>query len=166
MYHIYMNNSILIIEGCDASGKSTLAQQIMEKYPNHMYIHNAVTDDIYALHRNTIDAAVVASKHHTVIIDRLHLSEQIYGTIYRDGPSYDTCKFDNMLNSIPNVKKILCIVDKETCLAKHAGRKDKEMFDDVSKVWDMYNSVNDETWIKYNWKKDTIDLETFNVTHT
>ena len=38
------------------------------------------------------------------------------------------------------------------------------MFDDVSKVWDMYNSVNDKTWIKYNWKTDTIDLNDFTVT--
>ena len=31
--NITMKYPILIIEGCDASGKSTLAQQIMEKYP-------------------------------------------------------------------------------------------------------------------------------------
>ena len=49
---------VIIIEGCDASGKSTLASQIMQKYPNYMYIHNAVTDDIQSLHENTIDVAM------------------------------------------------------------------------------------------------------------
>ena len=159
-----MKYPILIIEGCDASGKSTLAQQIMEKYPNHAYMHNAITDDIYSLHKNTITSAIEASKEHIVVIDRLHLSEKIYGTLYRGGSSYDVDAFDKYLNTISNIKKILCIVDKETCLAKHDGRKEKEMFDDVSKVWDMYNSVNDKTWIKYNWKIDTIDLNDFTVT--
>lgn len=164
-----MDNKIIIIEGCDASGKTTLANQIMEKYPNHVYIHNAVVDDIHALHKNTLHAAVEACKCHTVLIDRLHLSEKVYGTVYRNGPSYDIDKFDDEMYELPvdpnAFVKILCIVDKETCLAKHAGRKDKEMFDDVSKVWDMYNDVNGHGWIRYNWKTDEIDLDDFTVKH-
>ena len=68
---------------------------------------------------------------------------------------------------IPTLKKILCIVDKETSLAKHSERKDKEMFDDISKVWDMYADVakNDKSWTVYNWKTDTIDLNTLEVKH-
>ena len=159
-----MKYPILIIEGCDASGKSTLASQIMEKYPNHAYMQNAGTDDIYSLHKNTITSAIEASKEHIVVIDRLHLSEKIYGTLYRGGPSYDVDAFDKYLNTISNIKKILGMVEKETCWAKRGGRKEKEMFDDVSKVGDMYNSVNDKTWIKYNWKTDTIDLNDFTVT--
>ena len=52
---------VVIVEGCDASGKSTLINQLMERHPNNCYIHNAVTDDIENLHKNTIDAALVAS---------------------------------------------------------------------------------------------------------
>lgn len=156
--------SIIIIDGCDASGKSTLINQLMEKHPNNCYIHNAVTDDIESLHRNTIDAALVASQEHWVFIDRLHLSEKIYGTIFRNGPSYDVDSFDQELSRIPNLKKILCIVDKETSLTKHAERKDKEMFNDISKVWDMYNDVKGD-WIRYNWKTDTMNLDTLEVTY-
>lgn len=154
---------IVIVEGCDSSGKSTLINQLMEKHPNNCYIHNAVVDDIKSLHLNTIDAAVEASKWHWVFIDRLHLSEKIYGTIFRNGPSYDIAAFDKQLNFIPNIYRILCVVDKETALAKHAARKDKEMFDDVSKVWDMYNEV-DGSWTRYNWKTDIIDLDTLKIT--
>ena len=41
------------------------------------------------------------------------------------------------------------------------------MFDDISKVWDMYNEVpkTDESWIVYNWKTDNIDLDTLKVTY-
>lgn len=158
---------IIICEGADCQGKSTLINQLMERHPNNCYIHNAVTNDIESLHKNTIDAALVASQEHWVFIDRLHLSEKIYGTVFRNGPSYDVNAFDRMLSTIPTLKKVLCIVDKETSLAKHAERKDKEMFNDISKVWDMYNEVPkvDESWIVYNWKTDNIDLDTLKVTY-
>jgi len=159
---------IIIVCGCDASGKSTLINQLMERHPNNCYIHCAVTNDINSLHQNAIDTALVASQERWVFIDRLHLSEKIYATIFRDGPSYDVDAFDQMItNRIPTLKKILCMVDKETSLSKHAERKDKEMFDDISKVWDMYADVasNDKSWTVYNWKTDTIDLDTLEVLH-
>ena len=159
---------IIICEGVDASGKSTLINKLMERHPNNCYIHCAVTNDINSLHVNAIDTALVASQERWVFIDRLHLSETIYGTVFRNGPSYDVEAFDKMITSrIPTLKKILCHVDKDTSLAKHAERKDKEMFDDVSKVWDMYDAVSktDKSWTVYNWKTDTIDLDTLEVKH-
>ena len=131
---------IVIVEGGDASGKSTLISQLMERHPNNCYIHNAVTDDIKSLHENTVDTALMASQEHWVFIDRLHLSEKVYGTIFRNGPSYDVDEFDK------------------------AARKDKEMFDDVSKVWDMYDAIQDG-WTRYNWKTDKIDLDTLEVSY-
>lgn len=156
---------VVIVDGCDASGKSTLINQLMECHPNNCYIHNAVTDDIESLHKNTIDAALAASQEHWVFIDRLHLSEKIYGTVFRNGPSYDVDAFDKMITAkVPTLKKILCVVDKETSLAKHAERKDKEMFNDISRVWEMYNDVKDG-WVRYNWKTDIIDMDTLEVKH-
>lgn len=155
---------IVIVEGADCQGKSTLINQLMERHPNNCYIHNAITNDIKSLHENTIDAALVASQEHWVFIDRLHLSEKIYGTIFRNGPSYSIDTFEKELDNIPNLYRILCVVDKETSLAKHAARKDKEMFDDISKVWDMYNDVYDG-WARYNWKTDEIDLDILEIKH-
>lgn len=168
MLNIEPKFPIIIVEGPDACGKSTLIHQLMEKYPNNCYIHNAVTNNIKTLHENTIDAALVASQEHYVFIDRLHLSEKIYGNIFRDGESYDIDYFDKQItNNIPTLKKILCIVDKDISLSKHAERKEKEMFNDISNVWDMYNEIacNDSTWIVYNWKTDEMDFNTFEVKH-
>ena len=81
MLNIEPKFPIIIVEGPDACGKSTLINQLMEKYPNNCYIHNAVTNNIKTLHENTIDTALVASQEHYVFIDRLHLSEKIYGNI-------------------------------------------------------------------------------------
>lgn len=127
-------------------------------------MHNAVVDDIYSLHLNTMKVARLAAQEHWVFIDRLHLSEEIYGTVFRNGPSYDIVKFDHDIINHGNVKKILCIVDKQTSLAKHAERIDKEMFNDISKVWDMYDEISDSSWTKYNWKTDNIDLDTLEIT--
>ena len=168
MLDIYPKFPIIICEGADCQGKSTLISQLMEHHPNNCYIHCAVTNDINSLHRNAIDTALVASQERWVFIDRLHLSETIYGTIFRNGPSYDVDAFDKMITArIHTLKKILCVVDKETSLAKHAERRDKEMFADIGKVWDMYYDVacNDKSWIVYNWKTDTIDLDTLEVKH-
>ena len=157
---------IVICEGVDCSGKTTLINKLMEKHPNNCYIHCGVTDDINSLHQNAIDTAIVASKERWVFIDRLHLSEKVYATVFRDGPSYDVDAFDKAISEqIPQLKKILCIVDKETSLAKHSERIDKEMFNDVSKVWDMYNCIaqRDKSWTTYNWKTDQIDLDTLEV---
>lgn len=152
-------NPIIILEGPDCSGKTTLANELMKKYRNHVYIHNAVCSDIEKLHKNAIRNALELSEDFLVIIDRLHLSEQIYGTIFRNKVAYDTNLFDKKLNTIMNVYKVLCITDKETTLKLHKERKNIEMFDDVSKIWDAYNKV--KNWKKYNWQKDTFNLEDY-----
>lgn len=168
MLNIKPKFPVVLIEGCDAAGKTTLINQLMECHPNNCYIHCAVTNDINSLHQNAIDTALVASQERWVFIDRLHLSEKVYATVFRDGPSYDVDAFDaEITTKVPTLKKILCIVDKETSLAKHAERKDKEMFDDVSRVWDMYDNISktDNSWTTYNWKTDIIDLGTLEVKH-
>ena len=68
---------IIICEGADCQGKSTLINQLMEKHPNNCYIHCAVTNDINSLHQNAIDTALVASQERWVFIDRLHLRRQL-----------------------------------------------------------------------------------------
>lgn len=162
-------NKIIVVEGPDASGKSTLLNQLMEKYRNHIYIHNAVCDDIKLLHTNTIKLAVAASKTHYVFIDRLHWSEEVYGTLFREGPSYNILKFENeVINKIPNLVKIFCHVKKETCCKKHDERLEKEMYKSNERVWEMYNTIiphfGFENWIQYNWETDDFNFDTFEVT--
>lgn len=155
---------IVLVEGPDRCGKSTLTKRLMDKHPNHVYIHNAVVDDICSLHSNALEAALTASKTHWVFIDRMHLSENVYGTLFRDGPSYDTETFDKLLAEIPNMHKILCIIDKDTALKLHSENKANEMFDDISKVYDKYLET-DSSWTRYSWQTDTIDLDTLEVKH-
>ena len=161
-----MNNPVIIIDSCDYSGKTTLANTLMQKYRNHVYIHCAVTPDIYALHTNAIENALKMSKDFAVIIDRLHYSELVYGPIFRNGASYDIKKFDEYYSAknFPNIYKILCLPPKEIVLNgfKQRALKGGEMFDTVEKVYDEY-AKNPLGWQIYDWTRDgnDIDLERF-----
>lgn len=166
-----MNNSnpIIIISGPDFSGKSTLANDLMQKYRNHVYIHCAVTPNILSLHTNAIRSALKLSRDFTVIIDRLHYSELVYGPIFRNGVSYDVKKFDEYYTSSSfsniGIYKILCLPPKEIVLEgfKKRAAQGGEMFDTVEKVYDEY-AKNPLGWTIYDWTKDgkqPIDLEKF-----
>lgn len=160
-------NPIIVIEGADFSGKSTLANDLMQKYRNHVYIHCAVTPDIHALHTNAILNAIHLSEDFTVIIDRLHYSELVYGPIFRNGVSYDVETFDKIYSSetYQQIRKILCLPPKEIVLEgfKKRAARGGEMFDTVEKVYDEY-AKNPLGWKIYDWTKDgkqPIDLERF-----
>lgn len=156
-----MKKPIIIIEGPDFSGKSTLAKSLMQRYRNHVYIHCAVTPDIYALHTNALTNAIKLSKDFTVIIDRLHYSELVYGPIFRNGVSYDVKLFDDLYSSknITNLYKVLCLPDKDIVLEgfKKRAAAGGEMFNTVEKVYDEY-AKNPLGWKIYNWKKDGNDI--------
>ena len=159
-----MSNPIIIISGPDFSGKSTLANDLMQKHRNHVYIHCAVTSDIYTLHTNAITRAIELSKDFTVIIDRLHYSELVYGPIFRNGVSYDVKKFDEFYNSLafPNIYKVLCLPPKEIVIEGFRKRamNGGEMFSTVEKVYDAY-AANPLKWKIYDWTKEAFDLFKF-----
>jgi len=162
-----LKNKIILLDGPDFSGKSTLANSLMQRFRNHVYIHCAVTPDIFALHTNAIEEAIKLSKDFTVIIDRLHYSELIYGPIFRNRVSYDVESFDRnySTDNFQNIRKILCLPPKEVVLEgfKKRAAAGGEMFDTVEKVYDEY-SKNPLEWNVYDWTKDgkePIDLEKF-----
>lgn len=149
-----MNNPVIIIEGPDFSGKSTLANTLMKKYRNHAYIHCAVTPNIYALHTTALKNAETMSSEFTVIIDRLHYSELIYAPIFRNGASYDVRAFDAALSDYQNIYKILCLPPKDIVLEgfKKRAAQGGEMFDTVERVYDAY-AANPLGWSIYDWTK-------------
>lgn len=160
-----MENLVIIIDSCDYSGKTTLANQLMEKYRNHAYIHCAVTSDIKKLHETAIVGALDLSKEFTIIVDRLHYSELVYGNIFRNGPCYNVEEFDKWysIERYPQIRKVLCLPPKDIVLDgfKRRAAAGGEMFDTVEKVYDAY-AENPLGWNIYDWTKgEEIDLEKF-----
>jgi thymidylate kinase len=156
-----MIKPIILLEGPDCSGKTTLAEKLIKLDPNHAMIHNGIWPDIQKLHFDTNDAARKMNKTHTVIIDRLHISDLVYGSVFRNGPAYDILEADKTIFNDGYIK-ILCLPPKKVCVKMHKDRIEKEDFKSNDKVWDFYNDllVNNKlninnNWILYNWKSDS-----------
>ena len=81
---------IIIFEGPDGVGKTTLINYIRKKYDNSYYMHLRVHKNMKLWH--TASARLAIRKRlegYIVLLDRHWPSEQFYSHIYREGPSYD-----------------------------------------------------------------------------
>lgn len=134
--------SIIICEGPDGAGKTTLAK---ESFKHYEYIHNGVfetPDKAYLAYANQISRLEPSSN---VFIDRMHISERIYGTIYHGVYMSDAqyYQLDNLLNDLSAVV-VLCIPPYEIALRNWASRLDEELLadeDTFKQVYQRYESM-------------------------
>ena len=77
---------IIVIDGCDGTGKTTLAEAICRRYDG-VYIHNTYRwpTKMPLYHTAALHRALKLAKTRLVVIDRLWMSEAIYAEVYRDG---------------------------------------------------------------------------------
>ena len=164
-----LNKTLIICESQDHGGKTKLCQHLIEKY-RFNYYHCGVQPDIKTYHNDVLDMAFfdMVKYNSNFAIDRLHLSEYVYGTLFRDGPQYDWKDLDKAIRDrckIDNIKYILlmCLPPKDIVIKGHAERNAKgdEMFNTVDKVYDMYNDLYEENKKDLNvYKYDfTIDSD-------
>lgn len=138
---------IIILEGADASGKTTLAEAI-EDYvgeENTLYLHAGMTDNPFQLAMDLSKKAIEASNDRLVIIDRLWLSESAYGNSYRSGSRIKAgyrC-FDRLMLKHCALN-VLCVPSN---IAEHKKAFDKireerhEEFKDITPVLHFYQDV-------------------------
>jgi hypothetical protein len=79
---------IVVLEGADASGKTTLARHLVDRY-GARYLHSTRRREVWRWHLGALRWAVRESASRLVVLDRLWLSEQVYGQVFRGGPAYD-----------------------------------------------------------------------------
>jgi hypothetical protein len=79
---------LLVMEGADLTGKTTLAQALCRRHGG-LYVHHGVYDDPWTAHLQSVKRVVAEAQERLVVLDRLWLSEQVYGQAYRGGPAYD-----------------------------------------------------------------------------
>jgi len=101
-----MSIGIIIFDGPDGVGKTTLINHIKKANPNAYYMHLRVHKNMKLWHTAT---ARLASKKRLegklVLLDRHWPSEQCYSYIYRSGPSYNPKKIYEKLK-----KNILILI--------------------------------------------------------
>ena len=147
-------HKLYILEGADGTGKSTLANALLEKTKGHLLHGSWHKDwDIAAYHTAMIAAAARLLEYQDVIIDRWAVSENVYANAFRGGSKYfnadDFMEFTLAACGIKNVTFIYC--ENENVLENHKANSKirKEMFDDMSPVVEEYNKYLEAT--KYKW---------------
>ncbi len=142
---------IIVLEGADGTGKTTLANALQNAFPGSKYIHATWSRELdcrmLEYHMGILSDAYkhVVETRTPAIIDRLWLSEAIYAEVFRVGSKYPNearimDKFIEMIGGF----NIICLADD---LNKHAERFDVlksdrvEMYQNVSQVALLYNEV-------------------------
>lgn len=137
---------IIYLEGADCSGKTTLARHLIEHH-GASYLHGRVFKHMWRSHVAMTRLALRWADTGLVVIDRLWLSELIYGSVFRGGPAYDLgarC-LDRVLLRAGAVTVLCAPRDQERQLARHAERatRGEERFADVRRVVATYADLRD-----------------------
>lgn len=150
---------IYIIEGPDGTGKTTLANEIAEQTKASI-VHCSYDKDwnIKEHHQDMFKAAQLIAQWMPVVLDRWAYSELVYGTVFRNKPSYDVKDFlfeneYDLLNAI----WIYCRSDKAAENHKKHMEFREEMYDDMSEIAKTFDEFveadKDIGWIEYDYTK-------------
>lgn len=147
------NKGIIVIDGPDACGKTTLAETIKERCEakgiKYNYIHASYRwpKKMFMYHEAILRRAIKLSQDGIVVIDRLHLSELVYSQVYRNGSKWPLQHryFDRLLQK-HGALTIICTGEADQVLTWHAEAKGQrhEMYDSgldsvASKFIDLFN---------------------------
>lgn len=133
---------IVILEGPDCTGKSTLARKLVETF-NGVYIHATWSEQLaramWDYHLQIVNDAVRQCDDRLVVVDRLWLSEVIYGAVYRGGSKipHEGRMLDRILRSYGALNVI--------CLPESPESGAKAIFESAKK--------RDEMWEKEGYEK-------------
>ena len=132
---------IIIFEGPDGVGKTTLINYIRKKYDNSYYMHLRVHKNMKLWH--TASARLAIRKRlegYIVLLDRHWPSEQFYSYIRSNGPSYNPRLLYNRLKD-QGTKYVWCIPE-DIARVKENHRINKELrheeYDNIDSVIDDY----------------------------
>ncbi len=138
--------AIIILEGADASGKSTLALAIaaeaVAQGSDFTYLHGqpwpgTVVEEHQRMATEALRAVVRGS---VVVFDHFWIAEQLYGAEYRGAPAYDPTLIDQEMR-LNGALLVLCVpTNLSAQIARHAERraKGKEHFDHATGIVTRY----------------------------
>jgi thymidylate kinase len=163
---------ILILEGPDGAGKTTLAETLRHRFQDksmvHIVKHGPYTgvepEHLCRIYFRSMSPALTFDD--VVIMDRSWLSEPIYGEVYRNGANRIDVERKRMLERVAlsrGAVVVHCQPDFETCVEAFEKRKSEEYLDDISQleaVYNEYESIGLTTslpTIHYDYTQDSID---------
>ena len=134
---------IIILEGPDGTGKTTLAQEICKKLgAKYLHLTYRWKDKIFDYHTAAIRFA--SKQTQPIVIDRWWPSEAVYAKAFRGGSDWPMQ--GRMLDRIARkygAIYVYCGSNPDTTIANHAKLKHtrEEMYDDISDVAYLYDKL-------------------------
>ena len=130
---------IVIIEGPDGAGKTTLAKQLMDKYNLSYHHEGPPPTDIHPLKYYSDVLENIAHKNN-VVIDRFALGERVYGPPLRGEDRLGDYQWAEMNDHFRfwGVKQVLCLPPVDVCHKAWKQSKKSELFDDPKIFLETY----------------------------
>lgn len=182
---------IIVIEGPDGAGKSTLAKTFVHMFGAH-YLHARYRfkKKMFTYHTAMLRVAERLAQTGLVVIDRHWLSEEVYAGVYRGGSAWPQAgrMMDRALLKMGAIN-ILCLPDSvEVAVEEHRKNLDiSHPYDDetfrkvAQSYFDFWNgsihglpdstyssllkwtggACGREDWIRYNKETDGVDMGAF-----
>lgn len=165
-----MPGKIILIEGPDSTGKTSLYNAIYELTKSdylHASRYEIGNDQAYeALYHNTLDAALLLREAgHTVVLDRHLISNIIYDAVFENVIRDNGAFIDQMLGSI-NAVVMSLPKDKDTYLNKFAEMKASraELYGEMATIYDAYHTLwcgtygerSDLACFKHSWYRQVV----------
>lgn len=135
---------IIVLEGPDGSGKTTLAQHLVKKYDAHyMHLTYRFKDRMFTYHTAALERALAIEKTgKMVVIDRWWPSINIYDDVFRKRRTFPMAgRMLDRAGMHGGVVYVLCLpMDREQHLKEFEARRAEggEMYDTVEEICEGY----------------------------
>ena len=144
---------IILLEGSDGTGKTTLAKAICKKLNAH-YIHATYRfkDKMFTYHTALLNRAVklIIKTNRPVVIDRLWASEAVYAEVFRGGSEWGLMGrfMERVINKMGGIH-IFCLVNNYNGYSKkyvQLKSERTEMYDDADKIFTVAKMYDNLYW--------------------
>lgn len=161
---------MIIVEGCDNTGKSMLVKQLLERIPELVFVpHGPRPPESYSDYLNEMFSVMSLPNVNNVIVDRFYFSELVYGPILRGGVGLTPGEIDFLNDKLKQVDPlvIICYNANEDVKSSFAEREQLEgVEDNIDKIQEKFmslfrgkNSYREIKHIYYNWREGLIHPE-------
>lgn len=124
---------MIILEGCDCTGKTTLAEKLSAKYDAHITHYSKHDNDGMKTH------ALLCEPGTDEIVDRFHMSEIPYSMYFRhEVPQYDSVKEIDLILRDRKCLQIVCVPPWPNVKTCWEDRKNEELVQSLNALHGIY----------------------------
>jgi hypothetical protein len=129
---------MVILEGVDCVGKTTVAMALRRLLPGWSYRHHGVPPVAPYKYFGWF----LADTHPRVIVDRMHWSEEAYGKTYRNGSQLSPSEWRNLeLLALSRNAQILLLEDDPTVIADRWDSKQEFSVSKLKQLIEEYDNI-------------------------